>query len=164
MAVTTTNSLTTEVMRDGKCVQIFLLRTGRVHHFNLIDILQYFQRICPRRRVVRVNRRGFVNKLETRIEFIAVWVIGNKETANVVDDPAQLFDLVNAADVLLQTKCADVPPFGGYFDTAKECYSAFVRIFVDLGIVPGVIVFSDAQPFETDLLRLIDHRKSVEVT
>jgi hypothetical protein len=115
-------------------------------------------------RVIGIDRWSFVDKLETWVEFIAIGMIGNEKTTNIIDDSAQFFDFLDATDVLLQPKRANMSPFGGHFDTTEQDHSVFVGVFVNLRIVPSVIMFSDAQPFKPNLLRLINHRKSIKVT
>src|SRR6266540_4210804 len=163
MAVTAADAFLAELLSDGVSKEILLFRTGTIHNFNGIDILENFQRISARSRVVCINRQGLVNELKTRVEFVAIRMIGDEKTADIADDSAQLFHLINAADILIETESSDMTPVGRHLDAAEESDSALPSVVFDLRVSPGVIVLGNAHPMQADLLRLVNQGKGVEV-
>src|SRR5574341_1449935 len=105
-----------------------------------------------------------MDKLETRIEFIAIRMIGNQEATDIVDDPAQLFHLIDAADILIEPEGADMTPLSRHLDAAEEGDSTLPGVVFNLRIGPGIIVFSDAHAMQANLLRLVNQSKWIEIT
>src|SRR5262245_52590852 len=136
MAVAAADAFLAELLSDGVSKEILLFRTGTVHNFDGIDILQDFQRIGARGRVVRINRRSLVNELKTRIEFVAIRMIGDEKTADIGDDPAQLFHLINAANILIETESSDMTPVGRHLDAAEESDPMFSSVVFNLRVGP----------------------------
>src|SRR5437762_6927701 len=151
------------MLGDSVGKEVFLLRAGAVHHLDRIDIVEHLERAATRPRIAGVDRRSFMNELETRVELIAKRMVGNEKTADVVDYPAELFDLVDPTDILVEAESANVPPFGGHFDTAEQHHPALLGVVFKLRVGPGVIVFGDTDPVEADLLRLVNQGKRIEV-
>ena len=77
-------------------------------------------------------------------------MIRNQKPTNIIHHPAEFFDFVNTAQVLVYTKRPNVSPFCGHFNAKKQCHASLFGVVFDLGITPGIVVLSNADAFEAD--------------
>ena len=60
-----------------------------------------------------------MDKLEAGVELVAKRVVGNQKAVNLIDNAAQLLDLINTADIAVEAKGTDVAPFGRNLNPQK---------------------------------------------